>query len=171
MSIRCSICNAPALADYVNAGLDKGLTSAGIAAGLAAAGGSLDPDVVSRHRKHYVPKPKPDAPKPTKRDLAVVVRDRMLDQIERMPVIEEEDGTQFDPLLNKHLAPAIGAGLKAQALLDKREAVAAKANLGAGLLALVERLDRLGAGPPVPQLEDGQTLEGEYKDVTPREDR
>ncbi len=163
--MKCSICNAPALADYVNGRLDAGMSNSGIAAGLAAAGGSLDPEVVGRHKKHYVPKPAPGAPKATKRDIAIVLRDRALDAVERMPPEEQEDGTYFDPLLNKHFAPGLGVALKAQALLDKREAVAAKVNLGAGLFALVERLDRLGAPAPL-QLEDGTTVEGEYEDVT-----
>lgn len=169
MTIRCLICNNPALADYVNAGLDKGLTHNGIAAGLAAAGGSLDPAVIGRHRKHYTPKTPATGPKPTKRDLAIVVRDRLLDAVERMPPTENEDGVILDPLLYKEFAPAIGAGLKAQALLDKREAVAAKVGLGAGLLALVERLDRLGRPPEPLALEDGNTVEGAFVDVTPAE--
>jgi len=164
VTTRCLVCSNEALKTYVDGALDKGMSARGIAAGLTAAGGSIDPDVISRHRKnHYTPPKDPSAPQPTKRDLAITLRDRVLNAIDELPEPGEDE---LDPILSKHLAPALGAGLKAQALIDKREANAEKLGLAKGYLGLQLYLQGLGHEPQEPvMLDDGNTLEGEYAEV------
>lgn len=134
------------------------MTAAGISRQLAGAGLTIDPDVISRHRKHYADD-RPLAPKGTRKaDLAVLVRDRAVDMFEN----EDLD------LRNKDHAAGIGAGLKAQALLDGREKLKAKTGQTLELLAGLRALLSGGLVPvaDAPQLEDGVTVEGEFEDVT-----
>lgn len=155
MAARCLICKNPALRDYVDGGLNKGLSARGIAAAMEAAGGKLDPDVVSRHKNnHWVAPVRDDAPKPTNRDLAIMVRDKVADAIEDMP-------GEAIVLMGKEIAPAINAGLKAQAAIDKKAATNAKLGLAAGALTLQAWLAGLSEAPVPPELEDGNTVEGE----------
>jgi hypothetical protein len=141
----------------VDGGLNRGLSNAGIASAFEAAGGKLDPDVIARHRNaHWVKPVAPDAPKPTKRDLAIMVRDKVADALVDMP----GEGIL---LMGKELAPAINAGLKAEAALDKREALDKKLMVTAGLPAFLQMMEdeRLARR----QLEDGNTIEGEYSEA------
>lgn len=159
MAVRCLVCNTPALRDYVNGGLNKGLSNAGIAAGLVAAGGKLDPDVVGRHKAAHWTRPvDPEAPKPTYRDLNIMVRDKVAEAIEDIP----GEGLL---LMGKELVPAINAGLKAQAALDKREVAHKKLGIAAGALSLQVWLAGLSSAPPPPELEDGNTVDGEAVEV------
>ena len=155
MAARCLICSNEALRGYVDAGLNRGLSNAGIAAGLEAAGGKLDPDVVSRHKaRHWVKPVDPDAPKPTNRDLALIMREKVADAVQDMD-------PQALLFMGKDLAPMVGKGLQAQAILDKREATNKKLGIAAGALSLQAWLAGLGTAPPPPELDDGDTIEGE----------
>jgi hypothetical protein len=154
LAVRCRICGVPALRDYVDSALNKGLSNRAVAAGIDAMGGNLDPDVVGRHKNaHWVKPERPDAPKPTNRDLAIMVREKIADAVEDMP----GEGLL---LMGKELAPALNAGLKAQAMLDKREAVNKKLGIAAGALSLQMWLAGLHDAPPPPELDDGNTVEG-----------
>lgn len=152
---RCLICNNPPLRGYVDDALHRGMSYAGIAASIVALGGKLDPDVISRHKQnHYVPRADPDAPKPTNRDLAIIMREKVADAVEDM-----------DPkallFMGKDLAPMVGKGLQAQAILDKREATNKKLGIAAGALSLQAWLAGLGSAPPPPELDDGNTIDGD----------
>lgn len=152
---RCLICNNPALKGYVDDSLNRGLSNAGIAASIVAMGGKLDPDVIGRHKNNHWVKPIPsDAPKPTTRDLNIMVRDKVLDAIEDVP----GEGLL---LMGKEFAPALNAGLKAQAALDKREATNKKLGIAAGALSLQAWLAGLSSAPTPPELDDGNTIEGD----------
>jgi hypothetical protein len=157
VTTRCLICQNPSLRSYVDGGLNKGVSNAGIAAGLAAAGGTLDPDVIGRHKNNHWTKPEePGAPKPTKRDLAIMLRDQVIERIEAGDV----------DILDKEVAPGLGVGLKAQALLDKREQTERKLGLAAGYLGLQLFLQGLGDERPEPvMIEDGLTVEGEFSEA------
>lgn len=154
-TVRCLICNNPALVLYVNGLLDKGLSNAGIAAGVVEMGGKLDPDVVSRHKSGHWTKPVPtDGPKPTRRDLDIMVRDKVADAIEDLA----PEALLF---MGKDMAPMVNAGLKAQAGL-KREAVQTqKLGLAAGALTLQAFIAGMGRGGPPPELDDGNTIDGD----------
>lgn len=155
MAVRCRVCGVPALRDYVDSGLNKGLSARGIAAGIDAMGGTMDPDVISRHKKaHWTMPVREGAPKPTNRDLAIMVREKVADALEDMP----GEGLL---LMGKELAPAVNAGLKAQAMLDKRDSVNKKLGIAAGALSLQMWLAGLHDATPPPELDDGNTVEGE----------
>ncbi len=159
MAARCRICAVPALRDYVDSALSKGLSNRGIGAGVDAMGGSLDPDVVGRHKAAHWTKPvSSDAPKATNRDLAIMVRDKVAEAIEDMP-------GETLILLGQEIGPTVNAGLKAQTILDKREAVNKKLGIAAGALSLQMWLAGLNEAAPPPELDDGLTVEGEAVEV------
>ena len=154
MAVRCLICNNDALRGYVNDALNKGLSNAGIAAGVDAMGGKLDPDVVGRHKRGHWMKPvNPDAPKPTSRDLAIMMRDKVAAAVEDI----EPEHLLY---MGKDLAPMVGKGLQAQAILDKREQVNKKLGIAAGALSLQMWLAGLHDAPAPPELDDGLTIDG-----------
>lgn len=143
----------------MNTLLDKGLSNAGIARGVADMDGKLDPDVVGRHKANHWTKPVAvDGPKPTKRDLAILMRDKVLDAVEDM----SPDALLY---MGKDLAPMVGKGLQAQSMLDKREATDKKLGIAAGALSLQMWLAGLGANEPPPELDDGKTIEGTAVEV------
>lgn len=159
MAVRCLICNNPGLQLFVNTLLDKGLSNAGVAAAIVDAGGVLDPDVVARHRKgHWVKPERTEGPKATKRDLAVLVRDKTYEMVEDLSP---------DALLvfGKDMAPIIGKGLQAESIIDKRVATERKLGLAAGALTLQAWIAGLGRAEQPPELEDGMTIEGEAREV------
>jgi hypothetical protein len=95
------------------------------------------------------PAPLPDMPE---KDLAALVRDRVHSMVQDMP-----DARLWD----KDLMPTLNTGLKAEAIIDKRKALAAKTGVDA--MQLYAGLMQMLHGTPVPkQLEDGNTVEGVY---------
>lgn len=159
-AVRCLICKSPPLRLFVDTLLDKGISNAGIAAAMVDAGGKLDPDVVGRHKNngHWVKPVRTEGPQPTKSDLAVLVRDKAYE------AIKDKDPDML-LLMGKEVAPLIGKGLQAEALIEKRAANERKHGLAAGALALQAFLAGLGNGAPPPELEDGNTVEGEVVEV------
>ena len=173
-TVRCLICNNDALLGYVNSGLDKGLSNRAIVAGLAAAGGKLDPEVVGRHKNNHWTKPKdPEAPQPTKRDLAIILRDKVADAIvalpENRPPVYDDDGKLLEPgslpILDDGVVKAASMGLKAQAILDKRQVEKNKLGLAAGALGFQMYLAGLGRETDPPELDDGMTIDGDAIEV------
>lgn len=144
--------------------LNKGISNRGVSAGIDAMGGSLDPDIVARHKvAHWVKPVRPDAPKATARDLAIMVRDKVVEAIEDIP----GEGLL---LMGDAFGPTLNAGLKAQTILDKREAVNKKLGIAAGALSLQMWLAGLNESAPPPELDDGLTIEGEAVEVLHTED-
>lgn len=160
MAARCRVCGSPALLDYVNGGLNKGLSARAIAAGIEAMGGNIDPDTISRHKaKHWTAPVREGAPQPTQRDLAIIMRDKVVEAVADVPA-------EALLLMGKEFAPMIGKGLQAQSMLDKREAINKKLGIAAGALSLQMWLAGLGETEPPPELDDGNTIEGEAVEVT-----
>lgn len=144
---------------YVDASITRGLSNVAIAAGFAEAGGKLDKDVVGRHKSgHYIKPIDPDAPTPTNRDLAIIMRDKVVEAIEPM-------SGEALLLFGKDMAPMVSQGLKAQALVDKREQVNKKLGIAAGALSLQMWLAGLSETAPPPELDDGNTIEGKAVEV------
>lgn len=159
MAARCRICGVPALRDYVDSALNKGLTLAAVAAGIEAMGGNITTETIGRHKtRHWVKPVREDAPRPTNRDLAIMVRDKVADAVEDMP-------GEAILLMGKELAPAINAGLKAEQIIDRRAAVNKKLGIAAGALSLQMWLAGLHNAPPPAELDDGNTIEGEAVEV------
>ena len=162
MSTACVVCAIPAMVLYVNTLLDKGLSNAAIARGVVDMGGKLDPERIARHKRdHWVKPVVKDGPQPTKRDLAILVADKTYDMV---------DGMTPDALMvfGKDVAPIIGRGLAAQALIDKREVNDRKLGIAAGALSLQVWLAGLGdqTKPPA-ELDDGLTIDGDAVEVHP----
>jgi hypothetical protein len=148
----CKVCDNPLLRKMVDPLLDEQMSYAGISRYAADAGIDLSADVIARHAKHY--EPPPEKPKGTpKRDFAILIRDKAYEEV-------ENGGLTLD---NKNLVPGINAGLKAQGIIDGREKVKSKqanAELAFAIIAM------LGGGQPEPlQIEDGNTIDGEYEDL------
>ena len=159
MSAKCVVCAVPATRLYVDTLLDKGLSNAGIAAGILDMGGKMDPERVARHRRdHWVKPERTEGPRPTKRDLATLVRDKVADAVEDL-------SPEALLIMGKDLGPMIGKGLQAESLLDKRTVNDRKLGLAAGALSLQVWLAGLGQSAPPPELDDGNTVDGEAVEV------
>jgi hypothetical protein len=146
----CSVCAVPALAGFVNASPD--LTAASLSRQAGDIGMDLSADRILTHRKHVAAEPPKREKYERKTDFAIKVRDKMY------TVVDNLEGEAFT---DKSIQPAIANGLKAQAILDSREKVKSKqgnAELAFAILSMLE-------GRPIPQLEDGNTIEGEYEVV------
>lgn len=158
--VRCLICNNPALALYVNRLLEDGISNAGIASGVADLGGKLDPEVVGRHKtNHWVRPVRVEGPRPTKRDLATLMRDKVYEGVEDL-------SPEALLLMGKELAPMVGKGLQAEAIIDKRIVNDKRLGLAAGALSLQAWLSGLGAmTAPPPELDDGRVIDGEAVEV------
>lgn len=153
MSPRCTVCANPILRKAVDGALGEKMSGAGISRYLEQMGASVSVDIINRHKQHYAPDL--ERPKGTrKHDFAVLVRDRAAEQFE---------AGQLD-LSDKGTVAGIGAGLKAQAILDKREAVKQKIGGAELARAIIEMLS--GSGPQTPlALDDGMTIDGEAVEV------
>lgn len=148
----CKICRAPNRRRLIEADWADGMSAEGISKAMADAGWSITSQTVLRHLKEHAG---PEAgirvpPKLAKRDAAAFVRDRVM---ERVMELESDDGpkrlvpvkgeggateyveVEFD-ILDKDLQPALSSMLKAQAILDKREAVKENRKIDLFLLML-----------------------------------
>ena len=140
MSVPCSICTRPGLRKVIDGDLNEGVTGAGISRALASLGLTVTPDVINRHKTHYAP-PEVRLKGTRKHDFAVKVRDRMSTAVDAIQPFTSEDGeTIIDPILNKDFAPALGVGLKAQAIIDRREQTMKKQTGAEVLIALLRSL-------------------------------
>jgi hypothetical protein len=147
----CSICSKPALAKFVDASPD--LTAAALSRQAEQMGMELSADRILNHRKHrsaeaYL------APAKRKSDFAVLVREKAVEQFE---------AGELDLREKDHVA-GINAGLKAQAIIDKRELLNKRNTQADALLALLGALRGDPYEAPL-QLDDGLTIEGEAVEV------
>ena len=160
--VRCTICNNVGFKRFVDQAIADGFSNKAIAAWVLEMGSKLDEEIIGRHKnRHYMPKVDPAAPKPTAGDLAKLVEEKAYDAIADL-------SPEALLVFGKEATPVINAGLKAQAIREKREVTNRKLGIAEGeltLQALIAGFGREVAG----QLEDGTTVEGEYKDVTPSE--
>lgn len=155
---KCRICDNASTALFVNTLLDKGISNAGIAKSIMELGGDLDADIIGRHKNRHWTKPEPaSGPKATKGDLALLVRDKTYEMVEDL-------SPDAMLLMGKDLAPIVGKGLNAQALIDKREQLDKKLGIQAGAIALQAWIAGLGRSEPPPELDDGNTIEGQFTD-------
>jgi hypothetical protein len=136
----------------VDGNLSEGVTGAGISRSMASFGLNVSADRINNHAKHYAP-PEARQPGTRKRDFAILVREKAVEQFE---------AGELD-LTDKDHAPGISAGLKAQALIDKREAGQKKQTQAEAFVAL---LSALRGEDPVALIEDGLTIEGTFEDLT-----
>jgi hypothetical protein len=114
MSLGCKVCDNLPLRDAIDKLLKSGKAYTYISRNQGYLGNSITPDTISKHDKHRWEYEANEAEKPAvaKRDLAVLVRDKMYDAIESMPV---------ESMLIKDFQPALGNAIRAQGAIDKRE--------------------------------------------------
>jgi hypothetical protein len=144
----CTICSNHLAKRLAALGYEDGLTDVAIARDLSALG--ISDDAVRRHRiNHYMPPSEPGKGR-RQRDIAAMVAERVAEGL--------EDGTL--DLRDKNTVPGINAGLKAQALKDKREQPKTTPQailiFNARSILHITDPDRF----PAPQLPDGTTIEG-----------
>jgi hypothetical protein len=108
---RCMICDDKLACRAIDEELEKGMTGAALSRLMTLRGFEVTAPTVLQHAKHRQPMAPPGVAK-TKKDLATLVRDRVLQKIEN---------DKFD-ILDKEIQPALKTGLMAEGLLDKREA-------------------------------------------------
>ena len=158
----CTVCKNPGVRKVVDGYLEEGVSGAGTSRALADLGLSVSSDVINQHKRHYAPPP--ERPKGTlKRDFAIYMRDRIQTAVEAIEPETDENGKTYDPVLSKHLQPAIASGLKAEAQIEKREQAVKKQTQADVLLALLASLR--GEGRPMLQLEDPNVIEGTAREV------
>jgi hypothetical protein len=122
---RCKVCKEPERARLIEADWAGGMSAVGIAARLKDAGWPIAASAVLRHL-HHVPGAhnRTNTPIPvgmTKRDAALFVRDRIMDELEVMEDDVDPAGESKLNILSKDLQPALGSMLRAQDIIDKRE--------------------------------------------------
>jgi len=115
---KCKVCDDKIARRAVDEELSKGLSYAAVARLMTLRGFPVTDKTVGEHKQHAVPLPPPGVAT-QKRDAAVMLLDRMVSAVERLP--EPSEG-EPDPILDRRLQPALQTALKAQALLDRREA-------------------------------------------------
>lgn len=128
------------------------MTGIGTSRALAQDKLEITADVINRHKTHYKP-PEARTPGTSKRDFAILVRDKAYDQFEAGQL----------SLVVKDTVPGVTAGLKAQAILDRRDEKKSKAGLADLAWALLGLL-KSETAPPL-RLEDGNTIEGEFDEA------
>lgn len=155
-SRRCSICKNDTLRGTIDRALELGLSNAGISRQLADFGATVDPVVIGRHKTHWV-KLKPPEMQHTKRDAAIIIKERLLDALDYR---DASDGGL--DILDKDLQPALTTALKAQGLQDSREKAKAKTGTAELAFAIIRML---GGQASIAQLDDGLTIDGEFEEV------
>lgn len=151
MTVRCSICKAGlSVVRFVDASPE--LSAAALHRQAATVGMNLSPERIGTHRRHRQEELPAKVAK-TKRDFAILVRDKASDQFE---------AGHLD-LTDKDTVPGITAGLKAQGIIDAREKQKAKQGNAELAFAIIAMLS--GVSQPPLALDDGLTIEGTATEV------
>lgn len=152
MSARpCSVCaKGVALVRFVDAAPE--LTAAALSRQAEAVGMDLSPARILTHRAHRQEE-EPSRIAKTKKDFAALVEQRAIEQFER---------GELD-LSDKETVPGIGMGLRAAKQIEDRsnKGKSGGADLAFALIAF------LRGEAPIPQLEDGMTIDGEATELDP----
>jgi hypothetical protein len=152
LSLGCKICSDPAARTPIDEMQFKADPDTSIQRIMKLRGFDVSTAVLSRHRREahrltYEPR---ENEKPTlaKRDLAILVRDKMYEAIEALPA---------DAMLIKEFQPAIGNAIRSQTAIDKRETK--KVGNQTFILQLAAAMgERLGLAPG-PDVIEGEATE------------
>lgn len=156
---KCMICDDKIACRAIDEELAKGLSGEALARLMTLRGFSVTAPTILSHAKHRVPIPPPGVAK-KKRDLALLVRDKVAERIENA---EGDDEAMDSLLFSKGGQGAISVGLKAEAIIDKREARVDDKQTVLKLALLLAGGGQLLAPPEL--IEDGMTIEGEAREV------
>lgn len=153
MSLGCKICSDPAARKAIDDMQFKGEPNTSIHRIMKTMHGfDVSTAVLSRHRReaHRMDYMEKEGEKPslTKRDLAVLVRDKMYDAIEAMP---------DDAMLIKDFQPALANAIRAQGAIDKRETK--KVGSQTFILQLASALGERLSLAPGPDVIEGEATE------------
>lgn len=107
---RCMICDDKLACRAIDEELEKGMTGAAIARLMTLRGFKVTDTTVNSHNKHRKPTVLPGVAKRGS-DFAIMVRDKAAEMFENGDL----------DLADKHHAPGIAAGLKAQSELNKQD--------------------------------------------------
>lgn len=145
----CKVCDDPLAKRAVEEELAKGMTGAAVARLMTLRGFQVGPAVIIDHKKHAPASTAPSGVASNKRDLAILVRDKTFEAVERGDLDITDKAW-------RNVAP----GLAAQKLLDQRES---KGDDRKTAIALAMILSGASAGgPPAHLLEGGEEIiEGE----------
>lgn len=149
---KCKICDDKIACRVINEEIGRRLSGAAIARLMTLRGFAVNAQTVNEHAKHMPAAEVPPNVAKGPRDLAVMVRDLTAD------AVENGDLSITDPMW-KNVQP----GLKAQALLDNR---ANKTDDRKIAIVLALRMAGKLAPADVRLIEDGNTVEGEYTEVS-----
>jgi len=170
----CTICANTTLRGTIDRSLELNITAAGISRQLAEFGATVSPEVINRHKQHYVPVVSKEQ-RQTKRDAAAIIKGRVLDALDaRIDRVGQWVGEGADrvwlpasDILDKDLQPALNTALGAQKIEDAREKVKSKQGNAELAFAILRMLS--GDSFPVTltnqQLEDGITIEGYAEEI------
>lgn len=162
---RCKVCDDKLACRAIDEELEKGMTGAAVARLMTLRGFEVSAQTILEHNKHRRPIAPPGVAK-TKRDLATLVRDKVIAKVEAAG-----DGEELEAILfSKGGQGALTVGLKAEALIDKRDA---RTDDKKAVLQLAILLAGGPAGllaPPAltdgEEPEDENVTEGVYTDVS-----
>ena len=181
----CMICREPERARLIEADWAGGMSGSGISKRMTAAGWPVGPETVLSHLKKHVPLASTRQNTPagsSKRDAAVFIKDRILDEVElrerafRMALEQAGDDEDLiaqamknrPNILDKDLQSALGTALKAEAVIVKRDDN--KVKRGIDLYKMM-----LGGGDgaamfaPAGLIGDG-SIEADFREVSTEED-
>src|SRR3989337_30250 len=110
----CTVCANVTLRGTIDRSLELDITAAGISRQLAEFGATVSPEVINRHKQHYVPVV-PKEQRQTKRDAAAIIKGRVLDALDARPDragqwVGDEPNRVWLPasdILDKDLQPAL----------------------------------------------------------------
>lgn len=111
-AIKCMVCDDKLACRAVDEELEKGMSGAAVARLMTLRGFQVTAPTINEHNKHRQPMATPDVAR-TKKDLATLLRDKIMEKVENNP--------EFD-ILDKEVQPALKTGLMAEGLIDKRVA-------------------------------------------------
>jgi hypothetical protein len=151
---RCKVCDDKAAAKAVDEELRKGVSAAGVAKLMTMRGFAVTAPTILGHKQHAVQSQVAAPPDLKKRDLAVMVRDKVADLV-------EDDEIDF---LDKNHMAAVGMGLKAQAEINKQVNKAENKEFKLSIFLSGASLGRLGV-PAALLIDDGNTVDGEFEPV------
>lgn len=149
----CKVCDDKVARRVVDEELGKGMSAAAVAKLMTLRGFSVGAPTVADHRKHAPMASVPAAAAQTKKDLAILVRDKTFDAVENGEIsITDKEWRNVQP------------GLAAQKLLDQRENKRDDHKTAIALAMILSGAS--SGGPPAHLLDAGDEdmmIDGEYE--------
>ena len=148
---KCKVCDDKVARRVIDEELGKGMSAAGVARLMTLRGFPVTDSTVLEHKNHAPAAAVEVAAAATKRDLAILVRDRTYEAVERGAIdITDKEWRNVSP------------GLAAQKLLDQRES---RGDDRKTAVALAMILSGASTGGPPPHLLADGVIEGEFEPI------